>query len=470
MSGKNTANACEHEALILTPSSYAAQAGYHAPTTRRCSVAASVPTPTRSTPKDNVMRASMSQKEMAASFPAPLVLPGDDLAEDSDNSQQSACEWLSMKERNGVTSRKKVVYVAAPPNVETGIDFIPTWTHPQRQADLTRPVTPPRVEDVIEYLEAFYDGLTVKQLPPATLSFTTWGESSFKVGKTQAKSATPRYIGLNTSKECIRIRTRARTGSVYTRQLNLDDLLDVAISVLPADAYALLLLVDHDLFEDADDEFVCGRAYGGSRVAVISTARYHPVLDAEQDVEREHAWPASHCEAYIRACCSDEAQPTTKARKRARIHHEGQQKSNPITISSPASSSTHESGLSPLEAAVSAHAALPSLDNLSPVEALSGLWLGRVCRTASHELGHCFGIAHCVYYACAMQGSSSLVEDARQPPYLCPVDLAKLLRATGADAKERYQALLDFCNEHGDTHLFVAFAAWLSGRLEEMGS
>jgi archaemetzincin len=37
-------------------------------------------------------------------------------------------------------------------------------------------------------------------------------------------------------------------------QLNLNDLLDAAIEILPADAYALIMLVEHDMFEDEDDE------------------------------------------------------------------------------------------------------------------------------------------------------------------------------------------------------------------------
>ncbi len=74
---------------------------------------------------------------------------------------------------------------------------------------------------------------------------------------------------------------------------------------------------------------------------------------------------------------------------------------------------------------------------------------------------------HCVYYACVMQATASLAEDVRQPPYLCPVDLAKILRATGADERERYEALLIFCTRHkdGGAGWFNAFEAWITGRL-----
>lgn len=97
-----------------------------------------------------------------------------------------------------------------------------------------------------------------------------------------------------------------------------------------------------------------------------------------------------------------------------------------------------------------------------------------------------------------MQGSTSLAEDARQPPYLCPIDLAKLkyavFSAAGAgDAKkekkkkekkdkgehdeeewveERYRALERVCNrmregdgEEGTGGVWDAFSIWISGRL-----
>jgi archaemetzincin len=67
-----------------------------------------------------------------------------------------------------------------------------------------------------------------------------------------------------------------------------------------------------------------------------------------------------------------------------------------------------------------------------------------------------------------MQGSASIIEDARQPPYLCPVDLAKALTATGADVKERYEALLSYCDQHKDVHLFAGYGAWIWGRIEQM--
>ncbi|KAH6680311.1 hypothetical protein B0J14DRAFT_578345 [Halenospora varia] len=214
------------------------------------------------------------------------------------------------------------------------------------------------------------------------------------------------------------------------------------------------MLVRHDIYEDEEDDFACGRAYGGSRVAVVSSARYNPVLDGKQQVGREHAWPASHCQEYLKECCEDGKDEDEGSRKKKRKIFKGQVEK--------------EDSKTPMRKAHEAHLSLPPFDKLSSPGTLYGLWLARVCRTASHELGHCFGIDHCVYYACSMQGTASIIEDARQPPYLCPVDLAKVLQATGADVEERYEALLGFCEKHGGAHLFAAYGAWIKGRLGEL--
>ena len=255
----------------------------------------------------------------------------------------------------------------------------------------------------------------------------------------------------------MRIRTRAPLDAVFKRQLALNDLLDTAIGMLPGDAYAFLMLVDHDLFEDDDDDFACGRAYGGSRVAVVSTARYNPELDSLQSVERQHAWPASHCEAYLQSCCVTPSKSRPQPKK-MKVPSEEMSFDLEMRHSHP---SLSPEDLGPLQAAVSAYNTTPPSEAPTP-----GIWLSRVCRTASHEVGHCFGMGHCVYYACVMQGTAGLSEDVRQPPYLCPVDLAKVLQASSGDPEQRYAALLSFSERHKHNQMFAAFAAWLRARVE----
>ena len=413
---------CDHSILSTSPSSNAIEVGYRRPTIEQRESAATTSNVTRKRKRYNY------DVNIDATFPGPLILPGDELYLDPGYPRQSLRSWIREKERNEVIPKKDVIYVAGPPDIEPNVAFIRGWSKPNEH-DEALELEAPQLKDIAEYLGAFYHGLPVKLLRSPKLSFTSWTEDDAGSRlRAKPKKGLPKYIGLKTSTECIGIRTRPSLDGVFAGQFNLDDLLDVAISILPEDAYALLLLVDHDLFEDEDDEFVCGRAYGGSRVAVVSTARYNPWLDLRQKVEIEHAWPFSHCETYMKACCTEELAGDS---------------------------------LGPKEKARAIHSESPA--------SLSTLYLSRICRTASHELGHCFGIDHCVFYACSMQGSASLAEDARQPPYLCPVDLAKILRATGANASDRYRALLTFCKSHGDTQCFEAFATWIEKRLEQMG-
>ncbi|KAL8740799.1 MAG: hypothetical protein Q9190_006535 [Brigantiaea leucoxantha] len=400
------------------------------------------------------------QTDGVLTFPAPLLLPEDDLSLDPEYPPQSVQSWLRAKERNAMTTERNTVYVASPPFAATRFRFMESWTRPNKPSNLTENLRHnssvlPKADELIRYLTAFYHGVAVKSLP-LTLSFTSWEDDPPKVSnKLKSKSKvipvqTFSSIGLCTSTECIRIRVRPCPDSMFTNQLNLNDLIDVAISILPPDAYALLLLTHHDLYEDDDDAFVCGRAYGGSRVAVISTARYDPHLDSFLGVDRSHSWPASHCETYMKSCCSVSS---SKGRKKSALGNSRRRPSPP--------SSDPES--SPLHLALAAHTPNPNTRSLH---------LARTCLTASHELAHCFGIEHCVYFACAMQGSASLAEDARQPPYLCPVDLEKILRATGADRVERYKQLLEVCHDFAgqeEKGPWNAFGAWLQGHLLELG-
>jgi len=155
----------------------------------------------------------------------------------------------------------------------------------------------------VDYLAAFYHGLLVKALKANAFTFTSWEDGKRRQKAGGKVSRPPSFVGLRTSKECVRVRARPSKVGTFAVQLNLNDILDVMIEALPSDAYALLLVVNHDIYEDEDDDFACGRAFGGSRVAVVSTARYHPMLDEQQDVDRRHAWPASHCSSYMHECC-----------------------------------------------------------------------------------------------------------------------------------------------------------------------
>jgi archaemetzincin len=81
-------------------------------------------------------------------------------------------------------------------------------------------------------------------------------------------------------------------------------------------------------------------------------------------------------------------------------------------------------------------------------EALSAdsrkIMLRRSCKVLAHETGHMFGIDHCVWYRCLMNGSNHLAESDARPLHLCPVDLRKLQWSIRFDVVKRYRRLRDF--------------------------
>lgn len=79
--------------------------------------------------------------------------------------------------------------------------------------------------------------------------------------------------------------------------------------------------------------------------------------------------------------------------------------------------------------------------------------LRRCSGVLCHEIGHLFGIAHCVWFHCLMNGSNHADESDARPWRLCPVDLHKLHHALqdlgGLDPVARDTALLRVCDAFG---------------------
>lgn len=70
-----------------------------------------------------------------------------------------------------------------------------------------------------------------------------------------------------------------------------------------------------------------------------------------------------------------------------------------------------------------------------------GLLRARAFRTLAHEMGHLFGLRHCVFFRCLMNGANRIEEADSQPLRLCPVCLRKLQRVAGFDVAERERRL-----------------------------
>jgi len=73
----------------------------------------------------------------------------------------------------------------------------------------------------------------------------------------------------------------------------------------------------------------------------------------------------------------------------------------------------------------------------------------RSCKVLAHEIGHIFGIKHCIYYQCLMNGSNHLTESDGKPIYYCPIDLRKLQCALKFNVLERQKKLQDLWTEFG---------------------
>lgn len=79
------------------------------------------------------------------------------------------------------------------------------------------------------------------------------------------------------------------------------------------------------------------------------------------------------------------------------------------------------------------------------------LFTRRCLMVLCHEIGHLFGIAHCVWWQCCMNGSNGDWESDRRPFPLCPTDLAKLREAIGPEFRllEREERLAEVLEAAG---------------------
>jgi archaemetzincin len=92
------------------------------------------------------------------------------------------------------------------------------------------------------------------------------------------------------------------------------------------------------------------------------------------------------------------------------------------------------------------------------------LILRRSCKVLVHETSHMFGLQHCIFFRCVMNGSNHLKESDSRPMYLCPVCLRKLQYSIGFDVVGRYKSLFYFYRKVG----FDDDAQWIAHRLEHI--
>jgi len=90
--------------------------------------------------------------------------------------------------------------------------------------------------------------------------------------------------------------------------------------------------------------------------------------------------------------------------------------------------------------------------------------LRRSCKVLAHETAHMFGLQHCIYFQCLVNGSNHLVESDSRPIHLCPVCLRKLQYNIGFDIVQRYEKLLEFYRKWG----LAPEAKWVAERISKI--
>lgn len=251
----------------------------------------------------------MALFDSPSAFPAPLVVPDDDLDIDPEWPPQSVKEWHQEEERNPVTSKKKTIYLVAPPIITDDMAAMKGWVAPG-----TKPTPASRQQaenselkmaDLQAYVAAFYHGMPVKVLNKS-FSWHNWdtnGKQAYDGRTLKPEPKQERLIGLRTpANTMIGVRCRLAPDRA-AMQVNLDDIMDGLAEKVPTDAYAIMMLLDLDMYEGDDDIFTGGRAYGGPRIAVVSSFRDNPMHGYPLN-SLAHRWPASHCAAYVASLCN----------------------------------------------------------------------------------------------------------------------------------------------------------------------
>lgn len=90
--------------------------------------------------------------------------------------------------------------------------------------------------------------------------------------------------------------------------------------------------------------------------------------------------------------------------------------------------------------------------------------LKRACLLMCHEICHMFGLQHCIYFHCLMNGSNHFEENDKKPLRLCPVCLRKLHSSCRFKINPRYAKLAEFCHLAG----MKSECEWFEKRLHHL--
>lgn len=99
-------------------------------------------------------------------------------------------------------------------------------------------------------------------------------------------------------------------------------------------------------------------------------------------------------------------------------------------------------------------------------EPLCPLVMERTAKFLLHQVTHMFGLLHCCYFRCLMNGAAHQEEADGRPPYLCGVCLKKLQLVTSMDPLMRYMHLARFWAWAGSPQI----ALWYETRVRVVRS
>lgn len=160
----------------------------------------------------------------------------------------------------------------------------------------------PNFSSLVEYLEIFYD-LPVKILDGLKLEYKGKEVYITKVPDSNPSDAieTKEFLkSVKPHRKSSRQKTQPRTHHLESRynaktghmQLRVNSILTTLKRYIPQNAFMVMALTMHDLFEDPSDLFVAGMAAGNHRVGVFSFSRYDPTCT----FSTEFWYKISHCE------------------------------------------------------------------------------------------------------------------------------------------------------------------------------
>jgi hypothetical protein len=284
------------------------------------------------------------------------------------------------------------------------------------------PAYGPSLEKLVEYAKVFFDR-KVHVLPAAKLQVSNGNESSTTQGKSKKKRRVSSKPGAfaAASKCKFKLSLPGNDGLLQTAvdiagrmdlssdriQLQVMSLLDELSSyrysrhatTRSEKDFCIMGITMEDLFDGPSDLFCAGMAFGGDKVAIFSFKRYHPLIKMHP-LHWHHYGYTDKSDGYSYYEDNDQ----------------------------------DPEGLSPHP---------PTVNSGKLGGQMDAEFLRRSSKLLTHELGHLYGIDHCIHNRCLMMGTGHLIQDFSAPTHLCGVCLRKFQWRLGFDVKMRYKLLSD---------------------------